>query len=228
MKITRDLAFEQVLLDKIAQQEFKERTGVHCTDLVYCLNKQALRRLQPKPAERSEILRFGRGWATQRWLTGKLFDVEEVTMDGITVTLDDLYEDCPWELKDTDQASKKPIEDNIAWVRQLMAQCYVRKVLVGRLSRLENMGDWGWVYPRGSTPEEKKESKAKSKHPDLSVWKFEFTVKEIEKNWEWLCNRRDLFSKILETGELLSKAIALPPRQGYECDYCPYREEVEC
>jgi len=156
-------------------------------------------------------------------LTGELHDVEEAIVDGITVTLDALYEDCPWELKDTDQSSARPLEENMYQIRQVMAQCYIRSKLVGRLSRLENMGDWGWVFPKGSTPSEKKAYKEACEHPTLSAFKLTFTQAEVLRNWEWLCSRRDLFQGILDTGELLPKVVAVPSGQLFECGYCAYK-----
>lgn len=89
MKIVRDEEFENALIDRMVRQEFGgERTGVHCTDLYYCLNKQACRRLMPVVPSKHDILLFSLGWASQRWLTGKSTDVDEIEVDGIKVTCD--------------------------------------------------------------------------------------------------------------------------------------------
>lgn len=228
MKIERDEVFEKWLIDKIAAKQFRERVGFHCTDGIWCINKQALRRLHPVSPSRSDTLRFGRGLATQQWLTGSLSDMPEVEVDGIVVTLDALYEDSPWELKDTDQSSNRPIEENIYQIRQVLAQCKVQKSLVGRLSRLENMGNWSWVYPKGSTKEEKAKDKAASEHPTLTAFKMTFTQQEVDANWQWLQERRRLFLGILETKALLPLSKALAGKEMlFECERCQYRGK-EC
>lgn len=93
MKIELAPEFRAELLKKIEQREFRERTGVHCSDLIYCLNKQALRKLYPKPTNDDTLLLFSLGYSTQRWLTGQDRDVPEKEVDGIIVTLDALV--CP-------------------------------------------------------------------------------------------------------------------------------------
>lgn len=93
MKITLDSQFKTHILKKIAEREFRERTGIHSSDLIYCLNKQALRRLKPIEVSEEDLLKYSLGWASQRWLTGKLEDVPEIEKDGIITTLDALI--CP-------------------------------------------------------------------------------------------------------------------------------------
>lgn len=93
MNIVEDLVFRAQLLQRIGDREFKERTGVHCSDLIYCLNKQALRRIHPTANTEREILLFSLGWATQRWLTSQAEDEPEKEVDGIIVTCDALV--CP-------------------------------------------------------------------------------------------------------------------------------------
>lgn len=91
MQITVDEAFRAELLEKIRVREFSERTGIHCSDLIYCLDKQALRKLNTVVDDDSTILLYSLGYSTQRWLTGQDKDVPEKEVDGIKVTLDALY-----------------------------------------------------------------------------------------------------------------------------------------
>jgi len=93
MNITEAPEFRAELIKQIAEREFSERTGVHCSDLIYCINKQALRKLNPRDDTDQETLIFSIGWATQRWLTGEGEDVEELEVDDIKVTVDALM--CP-------------------------------------------------------------------------------------------------------------------------------------
>jgi len=220
VEITRDLEFEGLLIWRIALREFEERTGIHCSDLVYCVNKSALRKLKPVPTKVEEVLIWSLGWATQRWLTGEKADADSIVVDGISVTPDVLIDSVPWELKATYQSSSKPIVENLHWLRQIMAQCYVSGSLVAYLSRFEIMGNWGWVYG-------KKEEKALSKHPTLSAYKLAFTQQELENNWNQLVLRRDLYQELLDGAPLLPRVIALMDGADWECSYCNYTEECK-
>lgn len=218
MLIEQDDRFKADLIRRIAEREFSERTGIHTTDLIYCLNKQALRRTHPIEDDEHTILLYSLGWSTQRWLTGQDQDEPEITVDGITVTMDALWGDKPYELKATYQSSNKPIEDNINWIRQLMSQAYVGKSLEVYLTRLEIMGDWGSVFG-------KKEEKSLPEHrkPSLSAYHIRFELQELERHWEWMLERRDLFQKLLDGMPLLPMGIAVPKGNEFECGYCPYK-----
>ena len=227
MEVTRDLEFERYILDKIRKREFQERTGIHCSDLIYCLNKQAIRRILNTPSEDDEVLLFSLGWSTQRWLSGRIEDEPEVEVDGIKVTLDALYLDCPWELKASYQGSERDVTENLPWVKQLMAQCYAcgtpdyaSEHYTARLSRFEIMGNWKWVFG-------KKEEKLLAKRPTLSAWRFQFTRQEVVNNWLWLLDRAELFKGILATKVLLPKAIAMYSGTEWQCQYCKSPELCE-
>ncbi len=237
MNIALDPTFKKILLDKIATREFAERLGVHCSDLIYCLNKQACRRLYPKPIKERELLLFSLGWSTQRWLTGADKDADAVTVDGITVTPDMIvpspaYETtnpnfiCPWELKCTFQSDQNSIDDNLHWIRQIMAQCKVTGSTTAYLSRLTIMGNWKWVY-KPKAPEKlaalvEQFGPDWDAHPTLNAYRLEFSPAEIAANWDWLLARKKLFEGILENGKLLRKSDALPRDQEYECERCDY------
>jgi len=228
LKITSDPDFRAQILKQIAEREFYERKGTHGSDLIYCLNKQALRKLKPIPSTDEQILTFSVGWATQRWLTGTFEPDKEYEVDGIVVTPDQMmvsYRDkerMPWELKATYQSGNKAIEENIHWMRQLMAECYVTGSTTAILSRFEIMGDWKFVFG-------KKEEKATAKRPTLSAWRVEFTQEELDSFWEWMKDRKMRYENLLagypETGLLLPKVVALASGQEWECGWCPYKEK---
>lgn len=224
MIIKEDLVFRDQLLKQIGEREFSERSGVHSSDLIYCLNKQALKKLDPQPNTDEEILKFSLGWSTQRWLTGEEDDEQGIEVDGIIVTPDKYLDGEPWELKATYQSSTKPIEENVHWVRQVMAQCYVTKCLRAKLSRLEIMGNWKWVY-KPKTPEKIAETVAQfgenwMEHPTLKAWSLEFTQAELDAFWSWMRQRRDAYLSILETKKLLPKGVAVAKGQEFECGWC--------
>jgi len=162
---------------------------------------------------------FSLGWSTQRWLTGEQEDEPEKEVDGIIVTCDELTADgFPWECKATFASSERPISESQAWVRQVMAQCYVNGTTTAYLTRLEIMGNWKSIFG-------KKEEKSlpENRKPTLSAFKLTFTQPELDRNWEWLCERRDLFQTLLDGGDLLPKVTAIPSGQDWECGYCAYK-----
>lgn len=228
MRIVEDNQFRAVVLKAIEHREFRERLGVHQSDLTYCLNKQALRRLHPADVNDADLLLYSLGYSTQRWLTGQDVDLPEKEVDGIIVTLDAEYDYCPWELKASFQSSTRPVEENLAWIKQIMAQCYVKETTTARLTRLEIMGNWKSIYGKkikdeqGNVTSDEKDL-PENRKPTLSAWRFDFTQDELDKNWVWLKDRRDKFQEILKTGILLLKIVAIPSGQEWECDRCNYQ-----
>lgn len=224
MEIRSDPEFAKQLLEIIAQREFRERVGIHSTDLVYCLNKQYLRKACPKESTAEEVLHYSLGWSTQRWLTGSFEPETEFEVDGITVTPDTLVAlgvteglAIPWELKATYQSSNKPIIENLHWVRQICSQCYVTGTTTAKLSRLEICGNWKSIFGK----KEEKNLPENSK-PTLSAWELVFTQEEVDRNWEWMKQRRDQYLEIQRTGVLLPRSIAVAEGQAWECGFCVY------
>ncbi len=230
MNIAPDPDFRAVLLDKIEKREFHERKGVHQSDLVYCLNKQVLRRLYPIVNTDADLLLFSLGWSTQVWITGKAVDEDPIEVDGIIVTLDSTYEGQPWELKCSYQSSTRPIEENLPWLKQIMSQCYVTNTTSARLSRMEIEGNYKGLFGKKILDEEgnvigNEKDLETSRRPTLSAWRLDFTAEELQRNWAWLIDRREKFVALLATnGEhLLPRVVAIPSGQDYECERCSYR-----
>lgn len=125
----------------------------------------------------------------------------------------------PFELKATFKSGDKGIEDEDSWLKQVLAQCYVTKTNQAFLTRLELAGNWKSIFG-------KKEEKdlPENRKPTLHAFQLEFTQEELDENWAWLLDRRNLFKKILDEGKLLSKGYALPPNHEWEAGYCKYKE----
>jgi len=159
-------------------------------------------------------------------LTGKGEDEPEKEVDGIKVTLDALRNGVPWELKATFKSSERVIEEELSWLRQIMCQCKVTGTTSASLSRLEICGNWKSIFG-------KKEDKAlpENQKPTLSAWSLTFSQTEIDANWEWMKERRDIYLQALAEGELLSQGVALPIGHAWECDekYCEFKgKECTC
>lgn len=143
----------------------------------------------------------------------------------------DIVDAIPFEIKDTDQSSTRAIEENIAWVRQVMNQCYVVGSCTGKLSRMCNLGNWKWVY-RPKDPVKIQAlvdtfGKDWMEHPTLSAWRMDFTQDELDRHWKWMLSRKQLFEEILLSGKLLPKLQALASGTEWKCKWCKYVEECE-
>lgn len=219
--VQEDAEFREKILKAIREREFSDRSGIHGSDLIYCLNKAVLRKLYPTEPTDHQVLLFSIGWATQRWLTGKDEDVPAITKDGITITPDELYESCPWELKATYGTSNREIENELAWMRQIMGQCVVTGKTEARLSRFEIMGDWKWVFSRDPV------IKANSKHPTLSAVHITFYQEELDRFWDWMKERRKILIQMLDEKAFVPKILAVASGQEWECDHCEFAETCE-
>jgi hypothetical protein len=216
--VIEDPEFREKILSAIRTREFSDRSGIHGSDLIYCLNKSVYRKLYPSDPSDTRVLLFSIGWATQRWLTGKDEDIPSITKDGISITPDELYEGCPWELKATYGSSSRPIENELAWMRQIMGQCVVTGKREARLSRFEIMGDWKWVFSKDPV------IKANSKHPSLSAVHVTFTQDELDRFWAWMKERRNILTQMLEEKAFVPKILAVASGQEWECDSCEYAD----
>ena len=127
-----------------------------------------------------------------------------------------------FELKCTYQSSNKSVEENTAWIHQIMAGCYVLGTTTAYLTKYSLMGNWKSIFG-------KKEEKSlpENARPSLHAYKLEFTKEELERNWQWLRDRRELYLRIIESGDLLPKALAVPSGQDWECGYCAFKGK-EC
>ena len=220
MKIVEDVAFKEVLMQRIKDREFNDRSGVHSSDLNYCLNRAAMKKLCPLPITEHEVLLFSVGWSTQHWLTDGAAETPHV-VDGIIVTPDNEDYGIPWELKATYASSNKDPGENFPWLRQIMAQCHVTGQTEAKLSRFEIMGDWKWVFGN-------KEEKKTATHPTLHAYHLTFSPAEIRNNWNWYVARKEMFEKVMETHQCLPKMLALPMGGAYECKYCPAQYTEMC
>lgn len=132
------------------------------------------------------------------------------------------------EVKDTDTSSTKDLLDSPQYIRQLAAQCKVMGTTTAILCRMENLGNWRWVY-RPKNPEKIAELVAEfgenwAEHPTITVFRVEFNQQEIDQFWAQFVARRDLFSRILETSALLPKHLAQwDTSMDWECGYCEHK-----
>ncbi|RLI81738.1 MAG: hypothetical protein DRP01_10615 [Archaeoglobales archaeon] len=207
MKIERDEAMEALMI-KSLRRERREGDEIHFSSLNFCLRKEFIRRkyqIEPEP----EIALM--------WTAGALFHdafklprkEELYRRDGIYCRPDAIYEvdgkEYPVEIKTT-RAKMRERADQRHYIRQLMAYCRVLEVNIGYLAVVYMMGDY------------------RERVPKLVVNRMEFEPGEIEENWKWLVERKDLLKWCLENG-------VPPPRdtraEEWECNHCDCKRICE-
>lgn len=124
--------------------------------------------------------------------------------DGIYYDIDFLdYEGETGELKSTRISGEKFLERiPSTWIKQVLGYLKVRGRTQITLPAMHLMGDY------------------KPPFPELRVWKGTATQEEIDDNWRWMLQRRNVYLDHIERDE--------PPKQfiyneKWECDYCPYK-----
>jgi hypothetical protein len=213
-----DVLYERVI--SLLKENGKTRSeGIHFSDLNYCLRKPFYARKHPSLQEDKadkNILMFSLGLAFEDYIT-KGEGQEEHCVDGIFITPDYISaEGEHWEVKTTYLSSKKDIEEQTAYTRQMMAYCKINNVTEFGLIVLHINGDWSWVW-------KKKKGEIDDRKPIMNTYKFTFTQDEIDENWSSAKLKRDWLERAIKAG--------VPPlavRETWECKYCKWASNGIC
>jgi len=225
MDIVYDDLLEDEIVRKIQEQDGDRPEGIHVSDLLYCLDKAYyVRKLGQRELPLSTLLLFTQGRAIQDYLTGEKGDEEPILLDGVWMTVDyarglrEADVSLPWEVKMTYMSSGKEPSDG--WIKQMMAYCKALGVLEYGLVRYSLMGDWSWVYKR-------KDRAINDEHPVLVCQRFTFTQEEIDENWAWLQDRKEVLLTALDSDMLPSMLIPdfMSGDSRWQCEKCLYRKE---
>lgn len=171
------------------------RTGIHVSDLLYCLRKTYFRRVNEIPITDRMQLLFAIGKAMHNYLHPGQGE-QSVEVDGILCSPDNTEDKS--EIKTTRSNSDKfNPSDMPKWERQMMAYCKALGVKVYNLDAFFICGNY------------------KPPFPTLRTFEYTFTEGEIESNWQWLKARRDILVKALETDTPPAKDC-----EEWECKEC--------
>jgi len=222
-----DAQYSQELSDIIESQisPQEEREGVHVSDLILCLDKTYHSWTKGTPSlDLPTKLLFHQGHAFQSWMTGKLEDEPTIELDGILLSPDWFVENVGGEplyceIKSTYMSSKN--ETPAHWLVQMMAYAKALDVLKFGLVRLNLMGNYKWIHG-------KKEEKAEAEHPTLTPLIYYFTQEEVDSNWNWLSERRDVLLKGLNEGKppswYIPDYMGPTANGGWQCKKCLQRD----
>lgn len=178
------------------------RTGVHVSDLLYCLRKTYFRRVYDIPVTDRMQLLFAIGYSMHNYLHPGQGE-ESVEVDGIICSPDNTGE--AEEIKTTRSNSDRfTPEDMPHWIQQMMAYCKALKTTTYKLMVYFICGNY------------------KPPFPTLRTFEYKFSAKEIEDNWNWLLKRRDILLKALEDEK--PPARDCEPWECKECEAIGYCE----
>lgn len=216
MKVQKADGLRELIMTPFKKRRF--RLGLHQSDISFCLRKPFFQKASPEHEDGTAVMFMaGRGHHSllEEAVLKETIGINEhsIERDGIWVTPDVILGPVPEvgakgnepiEIKSTRKSSRKSIEEERYWIRQLIAECKVTDSTVGFLAILYLMGD----YQRPTKPE-------------LHAYRFEFTQNEIDEWWQLLLANKATYEKYLEKGEPVPVEEAI--MYTWECGYCDIR-----
>ena len=186
-----------------------KREGIHLSSLNYCLTKGYLDLRAPIEPTDTELLNFATGYGLQEVLfpcDENVYIKDEVLYrpDGsIQVNAGDVQKLI--EIKSTRSGSKRYQEGDLpgTWITYMKGGCYIRGV---------NSYDLGVIYLA-----ERPSAKL------ISETVF-FDDEEIESNWKWILERRDVYKQAL-VDDVAPEPFTTAPE--WMCKNCRYRNVCE-
>jgi len=213
MKLTEDPIFSEAILDGVLDRMLKRYDNrerwvkgedPHLSELLYCLTKsywQSRDKDNSITFTKKTRLMFALGVALEDVMLRPLGKSVTGTFEGIQFELDaevaregstDLV-----EYKSTRMGIKRFTEGfPIGYYRQLLGYMKMKGVLKAKFVVM-------FIIPA-----------------DLVTWEVEVTEEEIERNWKWITDRRDLRNRFVETGEIPQPFTF---NEAYECNDCTFK-----
>lgn len=221
MQVIEDPLLHEQLVDIISQeyQLLNPRTGIHASDLIYCLTRSYWNKNDYLPPSEDEVMRFSIGLGLERVIVQyEATRVEPIAVCGclhpeevhvgpysrcvipgcgcymIWLSPDFLIYGIHSELKTTRWGPTHAWADT--WIRQVMAYCFATGSNTYNLAVLHII------------------------QAVLKAYRITFTAEEVEDNWSWMMYRKEVLIEHIE-----SKA---PPKEftyneEWECSYCRYK-----
>lgn len=203
MRIERDFETEKSIIDVATLSVGGKRAGWHVTDLTRCLRKTFFERMGVEGViEEGRVLRMKLGKMSED-LTD-LFEAKQIQgeKDGIIGTVDGLLEDRIVEKKFTYLSSNKNIKEQVYWIEQVKAYCYIFGKNTVQFRIIHLLGNYKRPFK-----------------PEIRVWNVYFTDDEIKDFWNEI-----LFRKKYVEMCLLEKVLPEQSKFDWECKNCEYKE----
>lgn len=186
---------------EVGQVAYRERYP-HMSELNSCLTQKFYDRTGPLPYSPQETLLFITGQGMETLLIRPHGDGLKGETDGIHWSVDWMEGDHPGELKSTRISMKRdPYEFPITWKRQMLSYLKVTGKTEVSLAIIHLMGGYSPPFP------------------ELRCWKGTFSQEEIDENWEWFLERKEIYVKAIEENVAPTQ---FKYNEEYECQYCRY------
>lgn len=202
VEFIRDVQLEQELVARLRQKYLTEKPLPHLTELLYCLTRSYFDRTDPLEVTKKELLYFAVGFGLEAVLLRSEGDkdIESVEMDGIWLTLD--YVDLQGVGVDLKSTRMWTTESGVpkngwpeTWLKQFMA------------------------YARVLGQTDYKVAVAYIGQPDLVGGVFRFSKEQVEENWQWVLERKEVYEDFIFKGEA---PTPYEYNQSWECKNCKY------
>ena len=202
MIVTRDEAFEDLLLDEMVEAYKEDRSGQHpsISDLVKCVTKSWYdMRSGGAVHSRQTKLFFAIGIATEHaLLAGRREQTAAGEHEGIWYHIDNLQGvDAIVELKTT-RKSMKGYEENIpsAHLKQIKGYLKTQGMLKVKYAVV-------FLIPA-----------------EIIAWELEFTQEEVDEQWAWFQERKDAYNQAVAE-DVAPEAFKW--NEDWECKGCSYK-----
>ena len=204
---------DRIVLDALAKKYklLEKREGIHLSTLNYCLTKGYLDLKSPIDPTDTELLLFATGYGLQELMFPAPEDAPVYVKDGITYRPDGVLqvrtEDVERliEVKSTRSGTKRYQEGDLpeTWVTYMKGGCHIRDKQSYDLSVI-------YLAERPS-----------AKIISETVY---FEDDEIESNWRWVLDRRNLYQASLD-----AETVPTPftTASSWLCNNCRYRTICE-
>lgn len=208
MKVLDNPQLKATILRWLSESYLKSTyrpSGMHLTDLIYCLTKSFWDKTDPLPPSEREVLLFASGLGLERVLIPKEYKAEPILIDNIWVS-PDFFTNIMGELKTTRMSSKKALAGDLpeTWIEQIKGYAKASNQLSYDLAALCLMGNWHPPFP------------------ELIGLRLEFEQDEIDSFWAYIMEER---LPCLES-HLTSPYIPPLPQcycKDWECKDCRYK-----
>lgn len=171
----------------------------HTSELIYCLTRSYLNRVDSLPPTDQETMLFATGLGLEQLLLRPHRQGEEGWLDGIYWRADWVkYEEGLGEFKSTRMSAKKELGDiPVTWQRQVLSYMKAKGTREIILMVMHLMGNYAPPFP------------------SVRVQRGHATQEEIDQNWEWMKQRRDIYMDHLER-KVIPKQFTY--NEDWECD----------
>ncbi len=209
MELIEDTAFGRRLLAGVIERKVGGRRSnteePHLSDLIYCLTRSywsrrdteagTIESMQHTP---KTLLMFAIGIGLEQVLLRPQSEPRRGVFDGVQYEMDAFTED-GWlvEYKSTRMGIKKFIEEMPeGWYRQLLGYMKIAGVAKAKLAVM-------FIIPA-----------------ELVVWEVRAEQEEVDANWKWIVERRNVFNEFRVRGK---PPTAFKYNEKWECKDCSFK-----